>query len=272
MVETFRSIVEASLDYSLEGVSDSVVLFMGIVLIALLVVSVFALVVQIILGIRYHKYNRKTNSVDLSGCDIARRLLDQNGLQHIKIKTSGSMLFGNSYSHYFKKIRLRRKTWKKHSVAALAMASQKSCLAILDRENDPDMKTRVRLTPLIYFGPLAFVPLVVIGVLIDVIILQSQNAICTISLTAVGLLLYLISFILSIKVLKTEVKAQNKAYEVLQHNGMATEQELIMLKKLFRLYNIQYVNDMIVALLELVYRVLQIVAYAQSNSTPSSNE
>ena len=72
---------------------------------------------------------------------------------------------------------------------------------------------------------------------------------------------------MSMKVLKTEIKAQKKAYEVLKKNDMATEEELQMLKKLFKLYNIQYVNDMIVALLELVYRILQVIASIQSNSS-----
>ena len=72
---------------------------------------------------------------------------------------------------------------------------------------------------------------------------------------------------MSIKVLKTEIKAQKKAYEILKGNNMATDDELKMLKKLFRLYNIQYVNDMIVALLELIYRILQIIEYTQSNSS-----
>ena len=71
---------------------------------------------------------------------------------------------------------------------------------------------------------------------------------------------------MSLKVLKTEVKAQNRAYDLLKNNNMATDEELIMLKKLFKLYNIQYVNDMILALLELIYRVLQIIAYVQQNN------
>ena len=71
---------------------------------------------------------------------------------------------------------------------------------------------------------------------------------------------------MSIKVFKTEVKAQNKAYEVLKNSNMATDEELAMLKKLFKLYNIEYVNNMIVSLLELIYRILQIVAYAQSSN------
>ena len=267
MVETFREIAESTVGYSLSNVSDAVIFLMGIVLILLAIVSIFALIVQLFLSFKYHKYNKKQNSINMTGEEIARKILDDNDLQHIKVKSSGAILFGNSYSHFFKKVRLRRLTWKKPSISSLAMASQKSCLAILDKEKDPDMKTRIRLTPLIYFGPLAFIPLVIIGVLIDVLIMNSQSATFTLGFTILGLLLYLISFVMSIKVLKTEIKAQKKAYEILKGNNMATDDELKMLKKLFRLYNIQYVNDMIVALLELIYRILQIIEYTQSNSS-----
>ena len=53
------------------------------------------------------------------------------------------------------------------------MAAQKSVLAILDKENDADMKTRVCLTPLIYFGPIAFVPMMIIGALLDLFVFKS---------------------------------------------------------------------------------------------------
>ena len=147
------------------------------------------------------------------------------------------------------------------------MASQKSCLAILDKENDSDMKTRIKLTPIIYFGPMAFLPLIIIGVLIDVLIMKSQYFTFTMLFTSLGLVLYFVSFVMSIKVLKTEIKAQNKAYEVLKDGKMATDEELKMLKELYKLYNIQYVNDMIVSLLELIYRILQIIAIIQNNNS-----
>ncbi len=256
-------------DGVLDGVSDGIIVAMGVVVVLLVIASIFAFCVSIYLSISYVVYNRKKNSCGKTGETIARTILDRHGLQKIKVSKTGSILFGNSYSHYFGKVRLRRLTWQKDSVTSLAMAAQKSSLAVLDDENDPDMKTRVRLTPLIYFGPVAFVPMVIIGVLLDLFVFTSTAGVCTIILTALSVALYLMSFIMSIFVLKTEKKAQERAYEIMKKEGLATEEELEMCKKLFRLYNIEYINDMVIALLELIYRVLQIAANAQNSSSSS---
>lgn len=258
-------------DMDLEGVSDGIIITMALVSILLVIASLFALGVSIYLSVSYVKYNKRRNHCGKTGAEIARDILDRHDLQKIKVTATGSIMFGNSYSHYFKKVRLRRLTWKKDSVTSLAMAAQKSALAVLDKENDPDMKARVRLTPLIYFGPVAFVPMVVIGVLLDLFLFTSSNGVCTMVLTGLSVVLYLVSFVMSILVLKTEKKAQERAYEIMKKEGMATDEELDMCKKLFRLYNIEYINDMVIALLELVYRVLQIVAYAQSSSSSSND-
>ena len=263
----FLNAVRLAADGSLDGVSDAVILAMGVVGALLLVASIFALFVSIYLAIRYTRYNRKQSSCGMTGEQVARYILDQNGLQRIKVSKTGSILLGNSYSHYFKKVRLRRLTWKKQSVTSLAMAAQKSALAVLDKENDPDMQTRVRLTPVIYIGPLAFVPMVIIGALLDLYMFKTTNGMYTILLTAIALVFYLLSFIMSIQVLKTETKAQQRAYDIMKENGMVTDEELAMCKKLFRLYNIEYINDMVISLLELVYRVLQIIAYVQNASS-----
>ena len=58
--------------------------------------------------------------------------------------------------------------------------------------------------------------------------------------------------------LKTEKKAQNRAYEILANDYQITAEELSALKEVFRLYNIQYVNDIILSSLELIYTVLKI--------------
>lgn len=236
----------------------------------IIVVAVIGIIISIWLAIKYIKYNRRMNSSNLTGDKAAREILDKNGLQDIKVSVKGSLLFGNSYSHFFKKVRLRRLTVKKTSITSLAMGAEKSALAILDKEGDKDMKLRISLTPLIYFGPLAFIPLVAVGVIIDIIFFNF-NGVVTIIASASGVLFYIISFILSLMTLKTERKAQAKACEILKKNNMANAEEINMMKELFHLYNIQYVNDMIMEFLQMIMKILQIIAKVQSSSSGSSN-
>ena len=162
--------------------------------IALTVVGVLIAIVGAVSGTislwliyKYYKYNRRENSLGLTGIEIARKILDDNGLQHIKVKKSGSMIFGNSYSHYFKKVRLREFIRHQTSVTSIGMGAQKAALAILDKEGDPDMKKRIRLVPLITFGPFAFIPLLTVGLFLDYFV-YNTNGLLTIVFGILGLL------------------------------------------------------------------------------------
>ena len=232
------------------------------------IVGSYALFVSVWLMVKYVKFNRQDNSAGLTGEEVARKILDLNGLQHIAVKASGSLLFGNSYSHYFKKVRLRRLTRHERSLTSLGMGAQKAALAILDKEGDPDMRRRIRLYPLITFGPFAFIPLIAIGALLDYFIFN-QTGVITLILGGVGFLFYAYSLVLCILTLKTEKKAQQKAYAILEEQKLITAEELASLKELFHLYNVQYINDIILATLELIYYALQILAAVQGNSSSS---
>lgn len=236
----------------------------------IIIVALVSTVVSIWLAIKYVVYNRTINKAGMNGEQTARKILDDNNLNHIKVSVVGSLMFGNSYSHYFKKVRLRRWTVKKNSVSSMAMGAQKSALAILDKEGDKDMKTRIILTPIIYFGPLMFLPILIIGIVLD-IALFNFTGIATIIAASIGLLLYVVSFVMSLMVLKTEVKAQNRALEILEKDNLATSEERDMMKSLFKLYNIQYVNDLILEFLELILRILMIFAKIQNSSSSSSS-
>lgn len=251
----------------------SPILQWAIFIVGLLIVGVglVSVGVSVWLSYKYIKFNRRTNSADINGRDAARKLLDKNGLQNIRVSTWGSLVFGNSYSHYFKKVRLRRLTLKKKSLTSLAIAAEKTALAVMDKENDPDMRSRVRLTPLMYFGPVAFLPLVIIGALIDFILFNFTGVVTVISALA-GLAVYGVSVALAIKVLKTEVKAQQKAIQMLVDENMATAEETALMHELFHIYNIQYINDIVMAVLELIMRVLSILADKQNSDAFSHNK
>ena len=214
--------------------------------------------------VKYFRFNRMENSLGLTGIQVARKILDDNGLEHIEVKRTGSLLFGNSYSHYFKKVRLRGFIRHETSVTSMGMGAQKTALAILDKEGDKDMRKRIRLVPLITFGPFAFIPLLLVGGALDYFVFNGTG-ICTLALGAIGFLFYVYSIVLSILTLKTEKKAQNRAYEILQRDYHIADNELSALKELFHLYNIQYVNDIILSSLELLYTVLEIAIVLKKN-------
>ena len=232
------------------------------------IVGIYALIVSVWLMVKYVKFNRRYNNAGLTGEEVARRILDDNDLYDIDVKVTGSLLFGNSYSHYFKKVRLRRFTRHERSLTSLGMGAQKASLAILDKEGDPDMRKRIRLFPLITFGPFAFIPLIVIGGLLDYFVFN-QTGVITFVLGGIGLLFYIYSIVLSVLTLKTEKKAQEKAYHILEEQNLATQDELCALKELFHLYNVQYINDIILSSLELLYTAIEIAAAVQGDSSTS---
>ena len=239
--------------------------------IALMIVGVLIAIVGIVSGItsiwlvvKYFRFNRRENSLGLTGIEVARKILDDNGLEHIKVKRTGSLLFGNSYSHYFKKVRLRGFIRHETSLTSMGMGAQKAALAILDKEGDADMRKRIRLVPLVTFGPFAFIPLILIGGVLDYFVFNGSG-ICTLVLGTIGLLFYVYSVVLSVLTLKTEKKAQSRAYEILHRDYHITDDELSALKELFRLYNIQYINDIILSSLELLYTILEIAIAVKGN-------
>ena len=228
-------------------------------------VGIASAITQIWLIVKYFKYNRQQNSLGMTGIEIARSILDAHGLEKIKVKRTGSLLFGNSYSHYFKKVRLRGFIRHETSLTSMGMGAQKAALAILDKEGDPDMKKRIRFVPLVTFGPFMFVPLILIGVVLDFFVFNATTGVYTLVFGTIGFLFYLYAVILSVLTLKTEKKAQQRAYEILRKNYGVTEKELTSLKELFHLYNVQYVNDIILSSLELLYTVLEIAIAINGN-------
>ena len=68
------------------------------------------------------------------------------------------------------------------------------------------MAARIRMTPVIYFGPLAFIPLILIGLLLDLFVFRNVTGLGLMFFTLLGLIIYIISFVMSVKVLKTRKK------------------------------------------------------------------
>ncbi len=251
-----------------EEAQSPVIPFMVVVVAVIVILSAFALMVAIWLSISCAKYHHQKNASGKTGQAIARQVLDDQGLGKLKVVASGSVLLGNSYSHLLRKVRLRRRLWDSDSVAALAAAVQVSCLAVLDGRDDADMKSRRRLTPLICLGPWALIPLMLVGWGLDLTVSFAKGW-WLVGFTVLALCLYLFSLVLAFGALKTEKKAQTMALGLMTGDpSLATADELDQCKKLYRFYTVEYVNNMFLAPLELIYRIVLLFAHPRTTAEP----
>lgn len=235
--------------------------FMTVAVAVLVVASVFGLITAILLAMGLSRYRHQPNSLGRTGGEIARQLLDERELKKIKVAASGSILWGNSYSPLLKKVRLGRLVHGRKSLAAMAMAVQKACLAVLD-DQDRDA-FRARRAGVMYLGPLALLPLMVVGALLEWFL--SGGGWIVFSFTVLALVLYGISWVAAVRGLKQEKQAQAMAMDRMETEGYATAEERKLCKKLYRLYNVEYCNNMVLGILELFYRCLQVFTYIQGS-------
>jgi len=245
----------------MDDLSIALMIAIGIISVIIVVLAIYALIVSIKLAIKYMKYNKQMVKSNKAGHVVAEELLKKNNIKDIKVKKTSilsSFMFGNSYSHYFKRIRLRGLIYDKPSLTSVALAGQKVELCLLDKEGDKDMKRRIRLLPVINFGPFAWVLLILIGFVLDFIVFNGSGWI-TLIFTILGTLFYLWTFQLQLAELKTETKAQDRALKTLKKEDYLTDNELEDAKKLYELYNLSYKLSAIIALLQMIKEILTII-------------
>ena len=113
-----------------------------------LVILIIPLVAQLNISLSYKKYKEKKNSAGLTGFDVARKILDANGLSNIYVVETG----GNLTDHYDpsrKVIKLSTDIFKGESIAAMAVAAHECGHAIQDKENYSFMRFRSFLVPIV---------------------------------------------------------------------------------------------------------------------------
>ena len=205
------NLLTANID-GLEIAYIAVGILLGIAIIA-------AFIAQIVIAIGYWRGNRTNNSLGLSGGEYARKLLDP-------------ILFGNHYSITKRTVYLRMRTINKPSLTAVAMAAQKVALAEQHRDGDTKMIVRSRLQGLGVFAPILFVPLVLIGFLVDIFVLETL--LFSLVTAGIGLLFILFGFIVTLLNIPVEKKAMERAQVILENE--LTGEEMVTVKKIFRSY------------------------------------
>ena len=250
------------------GVSRGLAVAYIIVSILIVIMALAAFVMRIMIFINYYSSNRVKTSNGQSCVDVARSALDKAGLGHIQIKKANifrAFVFGNCYSITKKTIFLRRSIMNKDSLTAVGVALQKVGVARLCEGDSKMAKTRNYMQIVGLFGPILFLPVILIGMAIDLVLFQSFGVVSIISIV-IGIIILSAGFIVTLLNIPVEKKANKLALQTIDETGICTAEERKIIAKVLNTYIIAYICDFIVAVLRIVQLILEIVMNSQIKS------
>ena len=99
----------------------------------------------------YSKYSNVRTTTGLTGAEVARRMLDQNGLRNVQIEQVAGTL-SDHYDPSKKILRLSQGVYATPSIAAAGVAAHECGHAIQDATNYGPLKIRSLIVPTVQIG------------------------------------------------------------------------------------------------------------------------
>lgn len=214
----------------------SVILFFT--LIPAIVLSLYA---QFKVRSAYSKYSQISSSSRMTGAQVARSILDANGLSQISVEEVRGQLTDH-YDPQAKTVRLSSDNYHGYSLAGTAVAAHEVGHALQDAENYAFLRFRHALVPVANFGSKAAFPLILMGILFS----QFQ------SLLLLGIILFSAAVLFQIVTLPVEFNASNRAMQLVVSQGFIRNNEEKATRKVLDAAALTYVAAAATAVLELV--------------------
>ena len=207
---------------------------------------ILALYAQSKITRNYAKYSRIRNSRSLTGAEVARIILDRNGLSDVTIRRINGTLTDH-YDPRDKSLSLSQNVYDGESIASAAVAAHEVGHAIQDKESYRPLVLRQTLAPAAQIGSNFAITLVILGMFVSEILIN------------VGIAMFIVAVLFTIITLPVEVDASRKAKLQLADNIM-TEQELDGARDVLSAAALTYLASMITA----IGNLLRILSIARS--------
>ena len=200
---------------------------------------------QIYISVTYGKYKKIKNSYDMTGYDVARKILDDNGLNDVYVvETSGTL--SDHYDPRRKTVRLSNEVYNGSSVASMAIAAHECGHAIQDAQSYAPLKIRGAIVPVVNFGATISWPLILIG-----IVLGGSH-----TLIMLGVLLFSLTVIFQLVTLPVEFNASSRALKILGNSHILYDDEISGARKVLTAAALTYVAAAASSILQLLRLLL----------------
>jgi Zn-dependent membrane protease YugP len=192
----------------------------------------------------YNHWTEVPTRTGYSGAEVARSLLDRNGLAHVPIEVVPGAL-SDHYDPIHKVVRLSEAVYYGRSIAAISVAAHEIGHAIQHKEGYKALAIRHRMFPAVNFAS-GIAPFLFLGGFL----LQQ------ISLIGVGILLFAIAVAFQLITLPVEFNASSRASKLMLAEGFLYNDEESGVKKVLNAAALTYVAAALISVLELLKFVM----------------
>lgn len=195
----------------------------------------------------YTKYSNIPNQKGMTGAQVAKELLERQGIYNVSIE----MVEGRLSDHYDPRanvVRLSRENYSSSSIAALSVAAHEVGHAIQHSKGYAPLSFRTALVPIVNISSNLSWPLIFIGLLFGF----SGNSI----LLKIGILLFCFVVLFQLITLPVEFNASKRANEMLEDYGFLSSSEISGSKNVLNAAALTYVAAAATSVLQLVRLLL----------------
>ena len=204
----------------------------------------FSLYAQFKVKSTFGKYRRVPNSRGLTGADVARRILDQNGIFEVVVQlTKGDLT--DHYDPKTKIVNLSETVYSSTSVAAIGVAAHETGHAIQHKVGYAPLALRTNLVPAAGIGSQIGPYMAILGIIFR-----------WTPIIYAGIILFTIAVVFYLVTLPVEFNASHRAIKELDNSSMLSTDELIPAKKVLSAAAMTYVASAAVAIASLLRLVL----------------
>lgn len=204
----------------------------------------------------YTKYSKVRTTTGLTGAEVARRMLDHNGLSSVRIE----QVSGNLSDHYDPSknvLRLSQGVYASPSVAAAGVAAHECGHALQDKEKYGPLRIRSIMVPSVqigsWLGPIIFM----IGLML--------NSNTGYDMAMIGLLLFSATALFSLVTLPVEFNATQRAKAWLADSGIIYSSEMEGVHKVLDSAALTYVAAAAQSISTILYYALILMGRSRDN-------
>ena len=209
-------------------------------MVLLIPAMILAMYAQMKVNSTYHHYSQIASQRGMTGADVARYILNKNGLYDIPIERVQGQL-SDHYDPRSRVVRLSQGVYDSTSIAALGVAVHEVGHAIQHDTGYMPLYIRNTIIPITQIGSYVSIPLLILGILVS-----------SPRLVELGILLFTAIVFFQLITLPVEFNASRRAVAVLGDEAILTADELVGTKKVLSAAALTYVAAAVTAVFQLL--------------------